>query len=282
MKLKALNNPVAQDALCFNLRFVRHTRMLKMKLRILSDLHLEHHDEGRSLPNVEADAVILAGDIHTGTQGLHWAAKTFADVPVIYVPGNHEFYGSCMPKLRHALLQEAKQLGIHLLDNRAIVLDGVEFLGTTLWTDLLLYADQPDYSLEETERYAEYVIPDFRLIEQPEGELFSAQESTRLHQSALDWLSQELNRTSSGPRVVISHHAPLAECIPPRYEGDELSPAFASSLQHLMGRMDLWVHGHVHEPVDLIYSGTRVVANPGGYPGEFEPPVFVDDKVIEI
>ncbi len=55
-----------------------------------------------------------------------------------------------------------------------------------------------------------------------------------------------------------------------------------SDLQHLMGRMDLWVHGHVHEPVDLIYSRTRIVANPGRYPGEFDPPMFVADKVVEI
>lgn len=55
-----------------------------------------------------------------------------------------------------------------------------------------------------------------------------------------------------------------------------------SDLQYLMGRMDLWVHGHVHEPVDLIYSGTRIVANPGGYPGAFDPPMFVADKVVEI
>ena len=67
-----------------------------MRLRVLSDLHLEHHDEGRVLPHVEADVIILAGDIHAGTQGLHWAAAQFANTPVLYVPGNHEFYGTCM------------------------------------------------------------------------------------------------------------------------------------------------------------------------------------------
>ena len=63
-----------------------------MRLRILSDLHLEHYAQGLDLPDVEADAVILAGDIYTGTQGLVWAAERFAGVPVLYVPGNHEFY----------------------------------------------------------------------------------------------------------------------------------------------------------------------------------------------
>jgi len=253
-----------------------------MRLRVLSDLHLEHHDEGRVLPHVEADVIILAGDIHAGTQGLHWAAAQFANTPVLYVPGNHEFYGTCMPKLRQAMQHEARQLGIEVLDNRSIVLDGVQFLGTTLWTDLALYAHEEGYSPAAIECFAEHVMPDFRLIEQPEEELFSARESTRLHRQALAWLTHELNRPFKGRRVVISHHAPLPDCIPPGYRGDELSPAFASDLSHLMGRMDLWVHGHVHEPVDLVCAGTRILANPGGYPDEFEPPVFAADKVIEI
>jgi len=61
-----------------------------------------------------------------------------------------------------------------------------------------------------------------------------------------------------------------------------LSPAFASDLRALMGKMDLWVHGHVHEPVDLQVDGTRVFANPGAYPKEYEPPLFVADRIIEV
>ncbi|MBA4501823.1 metallophosphoesterase [Marinobacterium marinum] len=253
-----------------------------MRLRILSDLHLEHHDEGRALPDAPADVVILAGDIHTGTKGLHWAAARFPDTPVLYIPGNHEFYGTCMPKLRQALQYEAQQLGIELLDNRSIVLDGVQFMGTTLWTDLALYAQREAYSPAAIEHFAEHVMPDFRLIEQPEQEIFSARESTRLHQQALAWLTNELDQPFTGRRVVISHHAPLPDCIPPRYRGDDLSPVFASDLYLLMGRMDLWVHGHVHEPVDFFCAGTRVLANPGGYPGEFEPPVFVADRIVDL
>ncbi|ERS91749.1 hypothetical protein [Halomonas sp. PBN3] len=56
----------------------------------------------------------------------------------------------------------------------------------------------------------------------------------------------------------------------------------ASHLPRLMGRMDLWVHGHVHEPVDLEATGARVIANPGGYPDEFDPPLFSPDLVVEV
>lgn len=253
-----------------------------MRLRVLSDLHLEHFEQGRELPEVAADAVILAGDIHRTVEGLAWAAERFAGQPILYVPGNHEFYGTCMPILRRELAREAERLGIYLLDNRSLTLGGVRFHGTTLWTDFALYAELPDHDPELAEEMAMWRMPDFRIVEQPQGEIFSPAESRRLHAEALAWLDAELAAPFEGPRVVISHHAPLADCIPPGYRGDVLSPAFASHLPQLMGRMDLWIHGHVHEPVDLEVAGTRVLANPGGYPEEFDPPLFLADLVIEV
>lgn len=253
-----------------------------MRLRILSDLHLEHFEEERELPEVASDVVVLAGDIHREAEGLAWAAARFAGQTVLYVPGNHEFYGTSMPALRRRLAHEAERLGIHLLDNRAFTLKGVRFYGTTLWTDFALYAGEPGDDPALTEQKALWMMPDFSIIEQPAGEVFSPLESQRLHAEALAWLDAELAAPFGGPRVVISHHAPLAECIPPRYRGDPLSPAFASHLPGLMGRADLWIHGHVHEPVDMAVADTRVIANPGGYPGEFEPPLFVPDLVIEV
>ncbi|SEK65593.1 metallophosphoesterase [Halomonas daqiaonensis] len=253
-----------------------------MRLRVLSDLHLEHADRPPELPESRADVVILAGDIHADIQGLSWAAERFAGTPIVYVPGNHEFYGTSMPALRRVLAAEAERLGIHLLDNRSLTLGGVRFHGTTLWTDFALYADQPEFDPALTEARALALMPDFRIIEQPEGAMFTPEESRRLHAEALAWLDEELARPFTGPRVVISHHAPLADCIPSCYRGDVLSPAFASHLPQLMGRMDLWIHGHVHEPVDLETGGTRVIANPGGYPDEFDPPLFIDDLIVEV
>ncbi|WP_075879826.1 metallophosphoesterase [Vreelandella massiliensis] len=253
-----------------------------MKLRVLSDLHLEHFDDGRTLPDVPADVVVLAGDIHEGTRGLAWAAARFPDQPILYVPGNHEFYGHSMPLLREQLRAEAQRLGIHLLDNSSVAIDGVKFLGSTLWTDFALYADASVEDTERTFQRALAYMPDFHLIEQPEGNTFSPEESQRLHRKAATWLMRELAAHFDGPKVVITHHAPLADCIPPRYQGDSLSPAFASHLPHLMGNAALWVHGHVHETVDLDCQGTWVMANPGGYPNEFDAPSFVPDRVVEV
>lgn len=88
------------------------------------------------------------------------------------------------------------------------------------------------------------------------------------------------------PDSEVTHAHPGAvcasECIPPRYRGDDLSPAFASHLPRLMGRMTVWIPGHVHEPVTREVNGTRVIANPGGYPDEFDPPLFRPELVIEV
>mgnify|MGYP001159854353 FL=1 len=253
-----------------------------MRLRVLSDLHLEHFDGHRELPPAEADVVVLAGDIHRRAEGLAWARQQFPDLPILYVPGNHEFYGTCMPLLRQELALEAARYDIELLDNRSVTIGGVRFYGTTLWTDFALYADDPTRNPLETEAKALRYMPDFRIITTAPGQVFTPQASQDIHREALEWLSRELQQPVDGPRVVVSHHAPLHGCIPEQYIGDALSPAFASHLPQLMGKMDLWIHGHVHEPVDTRHSGTRVIANPGGYPEEFSPPLFRPDWVVTV
>ena len=41
-----------------------------MRLHILSDLHLEFSPYGDDLEPVQADVVVLAGDIHNGAKGV--------------------------------------------------------------------------------------------------------------------------------------------------------------------------------------------------------------------
>lgn len=253
-----------------------------MRLHILSDLHLEFFEGNRQLPEVDADVVILAGDIHRKSEGLAWARYRFPDMPIIYVPGNHEFYGTCIPLLRDELAQEAERLGIELLDNRSVTLHGVRFYGTTLWTDFALYTGDPTQNAADTESKALRYMPDFKIIQTAPGRVFTPDANRQLHAEALDWLESELAKPFDGPKVVVSHHAPLRDCIPDQYVGDALSPAFASHLPHIMGQMDVWVHGHVHEPVDILCNGTRVIANPGGYPYEFTPALFKPDFVLDV
>jgi predicted phosphodiesterase len=108
-----------------------------MKIRILSDLHLEFQDWVP--PESDADIVVLAGDIHIGVHGIDWARRSFPLTPVIYVPGNHEFYGGNLQSVTDELYARAKHFGVDVLDGRRLVIGGVRFLGATLWTDFALY-----------------------------------------------------------------------------------------------------------------------------------------------
>ena len=87
-----------------------------MKLLVLSDLHVEF---APFVPDAEAiqaaDVVVLAGDIHKGVQGMDWARKTFLNQEIIYVAGNHEFYGQHWDKLLDRLRAQARVHGIPLV-----------------------------------------------------------------------------------------------------------------------------------------------------------------------
>jgi len=120
-----------------------------MKLHILSDLHLEFGPF--TPPETDADIVLLAGDIHLGKRGLDWAATTFADKPVLYVLGNHEYYGKALPKLTHSLVELAANTNVEILERSSLQIDGVRFLGCSLWTDLRLQGDPwvASYAVEQ-------------------------------------------------------------------------------------------------------------------------------------
>src|SRR5271155_1614541 len=132
-----------------------------MRLRVLSDLHLESCDW--TPPESPADVIILAGDIHNGTSGLKWARREFASLPVIYVPGNHEFFGGQIDHVLAELRIEARRCNIHLLEGDEITIGNVRFLGTTLWSDFSLYGNG-DLQIATSMAHAEENLSDFREI----------------------------------------------------------------------------------------------------------------------
>ncbi len=102
-----------------------------MRLQVLSDLHLEVC--GFTPVEAAADVVVLAGDVHQGTRGLEWAAQAFAGRAIVHIPGNHEYYDGEFAAVRQAMRSRARQLGIVHLDDAAAVVNGVRFVGATLW-----------------------------------------------------------------------------------------------------------------------------------------------------
>ena len=111
--------------------------VLAMKLHIVSDLHTEFADF--TPPDTDADVVVLAGDVGVGTAGVEWAARRFRAIPVLYVPGNHEYYDHDLRNVDD--LRAAAPDHIHVLDKEVLELGGVRFLGATLWTDFRLHGE---------------------------------------------------------------------------------------------------------------------------------------------
>ena len=248
-----------------------------MRLHILSDLHLEF--ASFAPPTGIADAVILAGDIHPGRQGLQWVRSWFPNLPVIYVLGNHEFYGQTLPKLTEELRQEAQGTNIHILENGRLDLGEVTFLGATLWTDFGLYGDPVKGSAFVAER-----INDFQKIRTlPQYKRLAPNQVRSLFLDTKTWLSQKLAELKDRKVVVVTHHAPSAKSVPPALDSHPLNAAFASDLDDCVAASQarLWVHGHIHATADYVLGKTRVIANPRGYPDEIVHG-FQPDLVLEV
>ena len=124
-----------------------------MKIHVLSDLHTEF--AAFAPPRTEADVIVLAGDIGVGAEGIEWAAGTFPDRPVVYVTGNHEYYGHDIGLA--ADLRDAAPDNVRVLENAAIEIDGVRFLGSTLWTDFDFYGEAES---ADARRFAQNTICD--------------------------------------------------------------------------------------------------------------------------
>ena len=247
-----------------------------MKLHVLSDLHTEFSEFDS--PDTDADVVVLAGDIGVGTAGVEWASENFADVPVIYVPGNHEYYHHDIGIIER--LKAAAADNVHVLNNDSVNLGGTRFLGTTLWTDFKFNGDGEAWFSRQTARS---LIDDFRSIRNGQR-LFTPEDSVHLHGASVDWLVTELENEFAGPTIVVSHHLPSSMSVAKRYIGDPLNPAFVSRLEGVFEKYepDLWIHGHTHVPCDYELFGTRVVCNPRGYPGEEFQPAFRPDLVVTV
>lgn len=253
-----------------------------MRLNILSDLHLSRGPI--ELPDNDADLVVLAGDIARPREAMAWAARL--GKPVLYVAGNHEFYGGSIRGTIDELRRCSAGTRIHVLDDEEILIEGVRFLGSTLWTDFMLLGDGEARLAAMAE--ARRGMRDFSVIRasQAPGATFTPADSAALFAAHAAWLEGKLCEPFAGPTVVITHHAPSRKSIHPRFEGSLLNACFVSDAGRLVdgSRASLWIHGHTHDSFDYRLNGTRVVCNPRGYAtsGVNENPQFDANFVVEI
>lgn len=239
-----------------------------MRLLILSDLHHElwrekapHIDLAVSRP----DVVILAGDISSGAKAAEWATNAFAGTPVLYVSGNHEPYGKNLDHVQDEIEAACTLVSnVHFLNCSKYIYDNVRFIGATLWTDFKLFGDD---ARAEAMREAELVMTDYKRIRLASKgyRKLRAADTAQLHAAHKSWIKKKLAEPFAGMTVVVTHMAPSMRSVPEQYRTDLSSAAYASRMDDLVSRADLWVHGHIHETLDYRIGKCRVVCNPCGY-----------------
>jgi predicted phosphodiesterase len=241
-----------------------------MRILYASDLHLEFRqlDPLPAIPDPSTyDLVILAGDVSTAVRGATWAIETFSGKPIIYIPGNHEYYGYDF-NLTNAAIGACEELdeNFHALLPGSIFIGDTQFIGATLWTD----GNDPTLSYQPYS-YIERHVNDFQLIKVGDRRwrIEDAQAAFEQHRA---FIESQLQIPWEGNRVVITHFLPTRQAIAKKYENSNLNGYFASDLDDLIAKYKptIWLFGHTHDPQQFVHSSgeTVMLANPWGYPRE--------------
>jgi Icc-related predicted phosphoesterase len=234
------------------------------KLWIFSDLHLESvpYPDAFEPSRPDFDILVAAGDIWEGDtlRGFRKLREFAGEKPIVFVMGNHEHWnGEISENLQMARLLAA-EYQITPLDNEAAEIDGVRFVGGTLWSDYGLGGSLPDPRAETAEQ--------IDVAHDGGTHLITVGDAIDLHRNSLTKLETLISEHAGDmPLVVVTHHAPHPDCLTPSMHGTWKAGNSASDLSHLTdsGKVDLWVHGHIHASIDMERpGGTRILCNPAG------------------
>ena len=290
-----------------------------MKIQLLSDLHLETHPHFVPRPAAGADVLVLAGDIgsyQTGSMLLDQHDNDFGlarfsplhgwPTPVLFVAGNHEYDNLDWDEAHQRLQATCARLQITWLDRQVLTLQGVRFVGSTLWSDFdalgpLAGQTVPDplvdkipahfshpnspYTRQLKARDKAFRAADFYLRKTGttrDGHPFLSAAMRELALESQDWLKAQLATPFEGPTVVVTHFAPSVLSADPRYGRTPGTAGFCNALDPLLAQAQLWLHGHLHCPMDYTHQGCRVVANPLGYARKGEQAQFQAELVISL
>lgn len=252
-----------------------------MKIWIMSDLHLEcfPFPEALRLKIPDFDILVCVGDVIEGKckEGFKFLRSLAGAKPIVFVMGNHEYWYSTLPIEIEKAKKFAKEYQITLLENDEIDLLGCHFIGGTLWTDYTFSGPKLDHNAPTGEKV-------FTALGNDRPQPFLVNDSINLHQKTRQMIAKSVAKYDGGmPIVVVTHHAPLFECLPKNAIGTFWAGNCASDLSELtdMGKIKLWVHGHLHHSVDFKRPlGTRIICNPLGY--HFENESFHENLVIDV
>jgi Icc-related predicted phosphoesterase len=231
--------------------------------------------------------LVVAGDlIPRAERGVSWLLERISDDhQVIFVCGNHEFYGCDIDRTVEKALALAAGTHVHVLQNDTVQVGGVTFIGATFWTDFKLFGDQGRAMVAAAEYMNDYKkirTGDYAYRLRPLHTL-------QRHQQSRRFIADELRKPKVGPRVVVTHMAPHPSAIRPAFDEEITSAAYASDCSDLLAMgVDAWIYGHTHDTRDEMIGNARLITNAKGYGpwGPKEPtwdnPDFDPNFVIEI
>ena len=247
-----------------------------MRIKLISDIHLDQCVSHQDFPFIgSGDVLILAGDIlcakHLKSNGfLNTLYRTFLSdcsnnfEHVIYILGNHEYYGGNYNNAPNRLRQDLPD-NITLLENDIIKIDNWNFIGFTFWSDFR--NANPIDMMEAATRMNDYrcirIGSNYRKLRPNDTYNFNNQSK--------NYLKQQLE-TLTDNVFVISHHSPSYRSVPERFRESLINSAYNNNMDEFImdhQQIKYWVHGHTHMAQDYEIEQCRVLCNPGGYPGEY-------------
>lgn len=227
-----------------------------MLIELVSDLHHEFYEDLHLYKNPNnVQVLVIAGDLAVGSTNVHIALKRFKESyeHVVYVPGNHEYYGSTIRDFDDSISDFTRNSGIHFLNPGTIKIEDTTFVGAALWTNF-----QEDHfaRLAAKDRISDfYNIKDFSTT--------NCVELNTIHKQYIKQMLQLSNRV-----VVVTHFLPTLSCISQRFRGAGLlNKYFANDLEDLVEEYQplAWLFGHTHDQINYQHAATQVIANPYGY-----------------
>lgn len=225
-----------------------------MRLQVVSDLHYEMR---YTRVDPIGDVLVIAGDLaHASQVTSYLTASAQLWKHVVYVPGNHEYYGLSV-EAGNALLKRELPSNVHVLINESVTIEGQRFVGSTLWSQpVKLWSDG-------------------RHIEGCTREAMCGWNA-----ECREYLAGEVRAGD----VVVTHFMPVmledlleAGHVSP-YTPDPVFDVYFGNGGIDLSLAKLWVFGHTHNAIDICVRGTRLVCNPVGYPGE----MLYLDKVVTL
>jgi len=247
-----------------------------MKIQYVSDIHLEFNDNRDLVMNnwkSVGDVLVLAGDICSRAKNTR--LYEFLDMikgqhkHVIYVPGNHEYYGSNFFELQgdQGVLKQISP-DVFCINNHTLNIEGVSFICSTMWSGISFLAAQ---YLNDYHAIKDYTFNDENVI----------------HETSVKFLNEEIQKEKEAGNkiVVVTHHLPSYKCISEKYQGNPINSGFAGNEDSIMfnhPEIPYWIHGHSHDNSEIKINNTTVCRNPLGYVHYGEHRNYNFETVFEI